>query len=133
MPRDLREISDEESMALLGSVSLGRIGFSLRALPAIRPVNHILDNGDIVIRSHFGAEIVTAADSMRGVVVAYEADQFDLDEGQGWSVVVTGVAVIVRDPAQVARYRSSIHPWVNGQMDYVLRIHPEIITGLRLG
>ncbi|WP_370095729.1 hypothetical protein [Streptacidiphilus sp. MAP12-20] len=32
--------------------------FTQHALPAIRPVNHIVDQGDIIIRSHNGADLV---------------------------------------------------------------------------
>ena len=75
--RRLTELSRAESMRLLGSVSLGRLVFTFRAMPAIRPVNHVLDNGDIVIRSHSGAAVVSAADAAGHIVVAYEADTID--------------------------------------------------------
>jgi len=68
-------------------VSLGRIVFTRRAMPAIRVVNHMLDGGDIIIRSHSGAAAVSAADSARGVVVAYEADTVSpaiISAGASW-------------------------------------------------
>jgi hypothetical protein len=74
-PRHRVGLDRAESLHLLGSVSLGRIVFTQQALPAIRPVNHVLDDGDIIIRSHEGAALVahtTQADTP-GVVVAYEA------------------------------------------------------------
>lgn len=128
--RTLRELGREESLRLLGGVSLGRVVFTHRALPAIRPVNHLLDDGRVIIRSHTGAAIVTAAE--QGVVVAYEADSIDPDEHVGWSVVVTGVARLVRDPAAAARYERRLRPWVEQQMDQVIAITPEIITGFTL-
>jgi hypothetical protein len=72
--RRLTELSREQSLRLLGSVSLGRLVFTYRAMPAIRPVNHLLDGGDVIIRSHTGAAVVPAAGAARGVVVAYEPD-----------------------------------------------------------
>ncbi|MGV9899629.1 pyridoxamine 5'-phosphate oxidase family protein, partial [Streptomyces tendae] len=54
-PRRSIELGAEEALALLGSVSLGRVVFTRQALPTIRPVNHVLDDGDIVIRTHEGA------------------------------------------------------------------------------
>lgn len=128
--RALRELGREESLRLLGSVSLGRVVFTHRALPAIRPVNHLLDDGRVIIRSHSGAAIVTAAE--QGVVVAYEADTIDPDEHVGWSVVVTGVARMVRDPAAVARYEQQLRPWVEQPMDQVIAITPEIVAGFAL-
>ncbi|MEV1248724.1 pyridoxamine 5'-phosphate oxidase family protein [Nonomuraea sp. NPDC050022] len=65
-------------------------------------------------------------------VVAFEADHLDVEEHLGWSVVVTGVARLVKDPAEAARYKDIFHPWVAGEMDQVIRIRPEIITGFEL-
>ncbi|MEV5378268.1 pyridoxamine 5'-phosphate oxidase family protein [Streptomyces nondiastaticus] len=123
-----------EALRLLGSVSLGRVVFTRRALPAIRPVNHIVDGEDIVIRTHEAAALVSytreAADL--GVVVAYEADAIDAVTHLGWSVVVTGYARVVTDPADLARYRAALRPWVDRTMDFTVRIHPEEITAMRL-
>ena len=73
-------------MRLLASVDYGRVTFTLNALPAIRPVNHLVDEGRIIIRTRLTTAIstvVTSADS--GVVVAYEADDFDSQMQAGWS------------------------------------------------
>jgi len=130
--RRLTELTREESLRLLGSVSLGRVVFTHRALPAIRPVNHLVDEGDIIIRSHAGAAVISAADTDGSVVVAYEADAIDPDDHVGWSVVVTGTAKLIRDPQQVAQYERLLRPWAIGEMDQVIRIRPEMITGFRL-
>jgi pyridoxamine 5'-phosphate oxidase-like protein len=130
--RHSTELTRGESLRLLASVSFGRIVFTLQALPAIRPVNHLLDHGDVIIRTHLGAPMVAAAGTELGVVVAYEADEIDPNEHLGWSVIVTGRAYLVRDPQQVARYERMLHTWVAGTMDQFIRIHPEIITGIRL-
>ncbi|MEV0974820.1 pyridoxamine 5'-phosphate oxidase family protein [Microtetraspora glauca] len=129
--RELRELPRDESLRLLASVAMGRVVFTLQALPAIRPVNHILDGGDIIIRTHLGAAITSAADG-DGTVVAYEADAIDPDDHLGWSVIVLGTARLVRDEAEVARYSAMLRPWVFGNMDHVIRIHPEVVTGFRL-
>jgi nitroimidazol reductase NimA-like FMN-containing flavoprotein (pyridoxamine 5'-phosphate oxidase superfamily) len=128
--RVLRELSREEALELLGSVSLGRVVFTDQALPAIRPVNHLLDGERVIIRSHSGAAIISAA--QRGVVVAYEADSIDPDKREGWSVVVTGVATLVRDPAAAARYRQQLRPWVDRPMEQVIAISSDIVTGFEL-
>lgn len=126
------ELSREESLRLLGAVSLGRVVFTMRAMPAIRPVNHIVDGGNVIIRSHLGAAVAAAADRAEGAVVAYEADVIDPDSHVGWSVVVTGLARLVREPGEVARYQRMLRPWVAGEMDYVIRVSPELVTGFRL-
>jgi len=130
--RDLTELTDTESLALLGSVSLGRIVFTTRALPTVRPVGHILDDGQIVIRSHLGAAIISQTDAKSGSVVAYEADDLDPVRRLGWSVSITGTARILRDTDQVERYRRRLSPWVSDTTDHIIAIHPELIDGFRL-
>ncbi|MGW3208879.1 pyridoxamine 5'-phosphate oxidase family protein [Streptomyces sp. NPDC001135] len=133
-PRRSRELDSDEALRLLGSVSFGRIVFTRQALPTVRPVNHVLDNGDIVIRTHEGAALTARAGQAdgQGVVVAYEADSIDPDTHLGWSVVVTGYAHLVTDSHELARYEELLSPWVNQAMDYAVRIRPDLITGVRL-
>jgi nitroimidazol reductase NimA-like FMN-containing flavoprotein (pyridoxamine 5'-phosphate oxidase superfamily) len=131
-PRQALDLTPAESWELLGSVSLGRIVFTQRAMPAIRPVNHLVDDETIIIRSHLGAAIVEHAAADDGVVVCYEADEIDPVRHTGWSVIATGKAQLVRDPAVISRYQQMLEPWVDGQMDYVIAIKPQIITGIRL-
>ena len=44
-------------------------------------MNHIIDSGDVVIRTHEGAALTLATEQAgdTGVVVAYEADVIDPD------------------------------------------------------
>jgi hypothetical protein len=120
---------------LVGSVPFGRIVFTEHALPAIRPVNHVFNGMDIIICTHEGASLTSAASAPAprlGVVVAYEVDQLDPQSRTGWSVVVTGHAEVVADPVEAARYRTLVRPWVGGSMDMVVRITPDLVNGYRL-
>ncbi|GGN79775.1 hypothetical protein GCM10011579_064620 [Streptomyces albiflavescens] len=129
------DLDRAEALRLLGSVSLGRIVFTRQALPTIRPVNHVLDDGDIVIRTHEGAALTSQARHAdhTGVVVAYEADVIDPDTHLGWSVVVTGYARLVTDPGELDRIRAMLEPWAaQPGMDHAVRIHPDLITGVLL-
>jgi pyridoxamine 5'-phosphate oxidase-like protein len=129
--RQALDLTEEECWQLLGTVSLGRIVFTQRAMPAIRPVNHLVDGQAIIVRSHLGADIVAHA-SEDGAVVCYEADELDPIRHTGWSVIATGLANLVREPGLIARYQEGLKPWITGQMDYVLSIRPQIITGIHL-
>src|SRR5712691_13170268 len=60
--RQQREVTREEALRLLGSVPLGRVVFTHRALPAIRPVNHIVDGQQIIFQTSTSAAITTAVD-----------------------------------------------------------------------
>lgn len=130
--RKMRELTPLEAMQRLGSVSVGRVVFTRRALPAIRPVNHIVDDGQVIIRSHEGSAIVTAASGNHGTVVAYEADQIDPQSRTGWSVVVTGLARVVDEPERAARYQQALHPWLAGDMGNVISIDAQVVTGFEL-
>ncbi|MGW0771178.1 pyridoxamine 5'-phosphate oxidase family protein [Streptomyces sp. NPDC002676] len=129
------ELDRAEALRLLSSVSLGRVVFTRQALPTVRPVNHILDGGDIVIRTHEGAALISQAqqDAGTGVVVAYEADAIDPDTRLGWSVVVTGYAHVVTDDDELARIRGLLEPWAaQPGIDHAVRIHPDLVTGVLL-
>jgi hypothetical protein len=48
-----------------GSVSLGRIVFTARALPAVRPVCHLVDGDHVVIRTDRNAAIISELRAVR--------------------------------------------------------------------
>ncbi len=133
-PRHREQLDRSQSLRLLGSVPLGRLVFTQNALPTIRPVNHLLDGEDIVVRLNDGATLASIAPPAgeAGLVVAYEADAIDPLTHLGWSVIVTGYAQLVTEPAQVARYEDLLRPWVAQAMNGVLRIQPDLVTGFRL-
>ncbi|MBW8793415.1 MAG: pyridoxamine 5'-phosphate oxidase family protein [Streptomyces sp.] len=131
------ELDSAQALRLLGSVSLGRIVFTRQALPTVRPVNHVLVDGDIVIRTHESAALTsrTRPADGAGVVVAYEADAIDSETHLGWSVVVTGYAHLVTDPRELARYEGLLRPWLNRlnrTMEHAVRTRPDPVTGIAL-
>jgi hypothetical protein len=130
--RRLAELLPQECMSLLGSVSLGRIVFTARALPAIRPVCHLVDGDYVIIRTDHDAAIISELRADASAVVAYEADTIDMAEHLGWSVIVVGVARRVIDPDEAAIYRRALRSWVSGAKDQVIAIHADMVTGFRL-
>lgn len=129
--RQLEALPRKESLRLLASTSLGRVVFTHFALPAIRPVNHIVEGDKIIIRTHLGTAIASAVDGT-GTVVAYEADVIGPDDHLGWSVVVVGRASRVTDPGEIARYTRVLRPWVSGDLDDVIVITADMVDGFRL-
>ncbi|MGW1198755.1 pyridoxamine 5'-phosphate oxidase family protein [Streptomyces sp. NPDC002536] len=124
------ELSRQEALKLLKDARIGRLVFSHQALPAIRPVNHVLLDDHVIIRTHTGAAMLGSARD--GAVVAYEADEFDTGTCTGWSVVVTGEAHLVRDPAVQQRYQAALEPWIGEEMDHVVSISLDMVTGCRI-
>jgi nitroimidazol reductase NimA-like FMN-containing flavoprotein (pyridoxamine 5'-phosphate oxidase superfamily) len=140
------ELTTGECWQLLASVPIGRVVFTHRAMPAIRPVNHLVEGRRIIIRTHLGAAIASRAavppgteagseggrDEEPGSVVCYEADQIDPARHTGWSVIVTGLARLVTDPGAIARYADALEPWMAGDMNQVVAIEPRFVSGIRL-
>lgn len=129
--RSLQQLSRSKALELLGSVPIGRLVFTHQALPAIRPVNHLVEGESIIVRATSGAAI-TAAAKRDGTVVAYEADCIDPDSQLGWSVIVVGTARLMTDESAAARYRTRLRPWVSGPADDVITISADMITGYRM-
>ena len=130
-PDNAQKLDQVEAMRLLSSVDYGRVVFSVSALPAIRPVNHLVNDGRIIIRTRLTTALSAAVRSARELIVAYEADSLDKASRTGWSVVVTGRVHPVTDADQISRYEEMLHPWVN-QADNVLAIEPDFVTGFRI-
>jgi hypothetical protein len=77
--REVVELNRAEAMRLLASIGYGRVVFTQDGLPAIRPVNHLVDHGRVIVRTRLTSTISTTVRSHNssGVVVAYEADNLD--------------------------------------------------------
>lgn len=126
----LEILTEQECRDLLGRALLGRIVFTDRALPAIQPVNFLLSQGDVIIRTNSGSKLAAAA---RNAVVAFEVDEFDADAHNGWSVVVVGHARVVSENGALSHLRSlPLRSWAPGERDYYIAITPELISGRRL-
>jgi len=130
--RQMKPMTRQQAMDKLAGAEYGRVVFTQHAMPAIRPVNHLVSDGRIIICSHDDSAITAHADHDRGNVVVYEADQIDPRTRTGWSVTVTGLARQVEDPALVARYQQALRPWVAGPMGVVIGIGTDIVTGFEL-
>jgi Predicted flavin-nucleotide-binding protein len=127
----LRVPSRAECVGLLASAPIGRIVFTDRALPAVQPVNFVLDGENVVIRTGLGTRLAAAA---HNAVVAFEADEFDEAGRTGWSVTVIGHARAVTDPAEVERLaRLPLTPWVRDGRDHFIVLPIEHISGRVVG
>jgi len=125
------ELTRDECLRMLGTVPFGRIVFTARALPAVQPVAHLLAGAQVIIRARLGAAISSAVHGS-GTIVAYQADLIDPVQRAGWSVVVVGRAHRVTSEARAARYRESLPPWIDGEMDEVIAIDADLVTGFRI-
>jgi len=126
----LERLTRDECMRLMGSVPVGRIVYTRRALPAVELVNFALVDGDIVIRTRAEGKLAAAT---RGVVVAFEVDSVDLAEHTGWSVAIVGQALAVTDSAEIRRLEVMTPPsWVTWEDGHFITISPVIVNGRRV-
>jgi nitroimidazol reductase NimA-like FMN-containing flavoprotein (pyridoxamine 5'-phosphate oxidase superfamily) len=123
------DLGREDSLALLASAPVGRIVFTRGALPAIHPVNFVLDGDDVVITASEDSALLSAVAES---IVAFEADDIDAANHEAWSVVVTGRARLVTDRQNIERLRmrTSTGPAESARF---IRIRPEIVSGRRIG
>jgi nitroimidazol reductase NimA-like FMN-containing flavoprotein (pyridoxamine 5'-phosphate oxidase superfamily) len=129
----LEEISPERCRELLRLERVGRVGVTLQALPAIFPVNYLLRDQGIVIRTIAGTKLNIA---MRRAVVAFEVDRHDPQGRWGWSVLVRGVAGTVEDAEELARLDATgLRTWahVPGTELHWMRIETSVISGRSFG
>ena len=88
-----------ECLQRLAGQAVGRVAVTAQALPAIIPVNYVLDDQSIVFRTDADGLLAHACDES---VVAFEVDDMAADGSGGWSVLVVGVAHLL-DGSQAAR------------------------------
>ncbi len=128
-PIEMRELSESECLDLLRAELVGRIVFTEKAMPDIRPVNYVLDGRDVIIRTRGDSWARRVADT----VVAFEVDHIDNETHTGWSVVLLGTATIVTDIDTLVRVTDFRHrPWAPGHRDRYLRVQTGQLTGRRL-
>lgn len=126
----LEVLTREECLRLLGTGRVGRVVVTDRALPAAFPVNYALLDDDVVFLTSSGSKM-TAAEGEE--VVAFEVDEIDPVSQGGWSVLVQGLASVVRDAGTLARAEAlGLQPWAPlGNFSFVL-IRAELVSGRRL-
>lgn len=132
-----QELSVAEALRLLGSVPFGRVIFTSHALPAVRPVRHVLSAGQVVIAADPDLVLGQALQphqahlpQQAAVILAYEADRVDAEGRSGWSVVVIGHARRITDPGEARRYRNLL-PELTGP-EALIAISTAVVSGLRL-
>jgi nitroimidazol reductase NimA-like FMN-containing flavoprotein (pyridoxamine 5'-phosphate oxidase superfamily) len=119
---------------LLGSVPVGRLGFQAGGEVIILPVNFLVDGQDVVFRTGAGSKLSSIE---VGRYVGFEADAYDPAAETGWSVLVSGLAEIIEDEADVARLDAlGLRSWGGSAAEPVelvwVRIRPSSISGRRI-
>ena len=126
----LEHLNPGRCWELLASVPVGRVGVLNDSAPEVYPVNHAVDGQTIVFRTDPGTKL---RGMLRSPAVCYEADFIDPEDATGWSVLVKGSAVQVRDPGELrALAELPLHLWALGDKAHWIRIVPAEVTGRRI-
>jgi nitroimidazol reductase NimA-like FMN-containing flavoprotein (pyridoxamine 5'-phosphate oxidase superfamily) len=115
--------------ALLRSHEVGRLAVSIDDRPDIFPINYVVDHGTVVFRTAEGTKL---AGVIKGDAVAFEADGYEPETGEAWSVVVKGHAEeISRVQDLLDTTDLPLFPWHAAPKQRFVRIVPDEITGRR--
>lgn len=120
------ELTEAQSMELVGAALVGRIVTAVENIISIHPVSHTVIDGSIYFRTVPGDKL--AALTINASVL-FEADE--ITEDSAWSVVVRGFARrIDDDPTAIAGIAPLLRkPYLGGRRDVVVRIVPESVSG----
>jgi nitroimidazol reductase NimA-like FMN-containing flavoprotein (pyridoxamine 5'-phosphate oxidase superfamily) len=123
-------LNREECLLLLEGARLARVGVSVDALPAIFPVLMTMMDESIIFRTIPGTKLTAAS---RGEIVAVEADHFDEANGEGWSVLVRGVARELLNAQRAEEARVHLQPrWMYGAAEHFVEVSTDLVTGRRV-
>lgn len=125
----LEELSVEESWKLAATSPLSRIGWTGPVGPVVIPVNHVIHDRAVWIRT-------SAHSSMAGEIdesaVALLVDDVDPETHLGWSVQFQGRAEILYHEDRVPEQVRELRTWPSGARPLWVRLAPEHVNGRRL-
>lgn len=125
----VEQLDEATCWSLLSSAPVGRLAVSIAMHPDIFPINHVVDQGNLVFRTAAGTKL---AGAVLGRSVAYEVDGYEPADGTAWSVVLKGTAEeLDRLVDLVDAEELPLFPWLSSPKPRWVRISPTEITGRR--
>jgi uncharacterized protein len=123
------ELSESACWALLRTTSVGRLAVWVDDHPDIFPLNYAVDHGTVVFRSKAGTKVSA---TLSDAPVALEADGYDPETKEAWSVVIKGRAEEIKDgPDLLETVDLPLFPWQAGDKGRFIRIVPTTTSGRR--
>ncbi|MEV0623416.1 pyridoxamine 5'-phosphate oxidase family protein [Nonomuraea sp. NPDC050404] len=131
----LETMDEAECRRLIEPGGIGRVAFNGSHGPTVLPVNYKVHDGAIVFRTAAGGamdqDLSTGLEGV-DIKIAFQIDNIDEANREGWSVLVQGPAHHV-PPGEVAAVAGAgVTPWAGGERQLFIRIVPQQITGRRI-
>lgn len=126
----IRELPEEECLALLDTTTVGRIAFVNDEGQQLLPVNFVVIGGAIYFRT-LPSGVLDSSLSRGHDDVAFGVDHHEDMYRHGWNVTVRGSAVGVEDRATINMVLSTerLRPWAGGVRPAVIKVKPKSIAG----
>jgi nitroimidazol reductase NimA-like FMN-containing flavoprotein (pyridoxamine 5'-phosphate oxidase superfamily) len=131
MTTGLQTLDTDACLTLLRGAAVGRIAWAGDdGTASVLPVNFVMDGTAVVFATAPGAKMDAV---QAGRPLTFEADDLEPALRTAWSVIVTGPAEVVTDPAETERLTSlPLAPWVPSPKPFFVRLTSEKITGRRI-
>jgi len=125
----VEELSESACWALLRTTSVGRLAVWVDDHPDIFPINFAVDHGTVVFRSGVGTKVFAA---LSDYPVALEADGYDEQTSEAWSVVVKANAQEISTGQDLLdTIDLPLFPWQAGDKGRFIRVVPTTTSGRR--
>jgi nitroimidazol reductase NimA-like FMN-containing flavoprotein (pyridoxamine 5'-phosphate oxidase superfamily) len=119
------ELDDEQSWKLLEATRHGRLVVSVAGEPDIFPVNYLVSDRKIYLRTAPGNKLAQLTINSR---VLLETDGILSDEA--WSVVLRGTARVLTNSTELAAVEElGLKSWVPTLKDFYVEIVPTSVSG----
>jgi hypothetical protein len=131
--RVLERLGEAEAMELLADSGVGRLVFNSRYGLTALPVVLLIDGASLVLGTWdpvFDEDLRTGIEHA-DYQVAVEADQVNVEEREGWVVLVRGAAHHLDSEAERAPFiNAGLVPWLEGVPAHLIRVEPTTIYGV---
>lgn len=129
--RAVLDVLDEaECRRLIAPGGVGRLVYPGAEGPVVVPVNYGVLGENVVFRTEPDAKVLGLPPEAE---VSFEVDHLDDALSEGWSVLLTGQARVMVEPAELDRARAlGLSPWAGGDRPTYVGVTPRRITGRRI-
>jgi transcriptional regulator with XRE-family HTH domain len=124
-------LSVADCRRLLGDRGIGRLVFTSDGDPVALPLNYVVVDDVIVVRTAADGAVAEAARS--GVRVGFEVDHIDDALSEGWSVSAVGHLGAISAEQEAAAAGMALQPWAGDGRAHHVGVHIDDLAGRRVG